>query len=162
MNQFEMLMNHADPQCIGVIGILDPHFLPIFFDDTLFRLIQAEKDTHQRRLPRSVLTQQSVDLALFELEGDIIVGISIMYSLIRRHFPSLLVFRSPAGYIAIFIITGKPNLCKATGVKKFLFAPFCRIFSYPALLCQRADYLAILPFFCQAANTASIAAARRP
>ena len=37
--QFEMLVDHTNPQFIGIIRILDIHFLTVFSDLALFRLI---------------------------------------------------------------------------------------------------------------------------
>ena len=68
-----MLVHHADVKRRGVVGVVDRDLLAVLFDDTLFRLIQAEENAHQRGLARAVLSQQSEDLALFQLQGDVIV-----------------------------------------------------------------------------------------
>ena len=38
-DQFEVLVDHADSQPVGVIGVLDPYFFTVLFDGTLFRLV---------------------------------------------------------------------------------------------------------------------------
>ena len=74
LHQLEVLMHHADAERIGVVGVVDLDFFAVFFDDALFRLIEAEQNAHQRGLARAVLPQQRMDLALFQLQGDIVVG----------------------------------------------------------------------------------------
>ena len=56
LNEFEMLVDHADAQGGGVVGIVDLDLLAVLFDDPLLRLVKAEKNAHQRGLTRSVLT----------------------------------------------------------------------------------------------------------
>ena len=73
VDQLEVLVHHADVKRRGVVGVVDLDLLAVLFDDTLFRLIQAEENAHQRGLARAVLSQQSVDFALFQLQGDVIV-----------------------------------------------------------------------------------------
>ena len=73
-HQLEVLVHHADAQGVGVVGILDGHHLTVLFDDALLRLVQAEQNTHQRGFARAVFAQQGVDLALFQLQGDVVVG----------------------------------------------------------------------------------------
>ena len=73
IDQLEVLVHHADVKRRGVVGVVDLDLLAVLFDDTLFRLIQAEENAHQRGLARAVLSQQSVDFALFQLQGDVIV-----------------------------------------------------------------------------------------
>ena len=75
IDQLEMLVHHADVQGGGVVGVVDLHLHAVLFDDALFRLIQAEQDAHQRRFPRSVFSQQSMDFALFQLQRHIVVGL---------------------------------------------------------------------------------------
>ena len=74
LHQLEVLMHHADAERIGVVGVVDLDFFAVLFDDALFRLIEAEQNAHQRGLARAVLPQQRMDLALFQLQGDIVVG----------------------------------------------------------------------------------------
>ena len=73
-HQLEMLVNHADPQIIGVIGVVDLDFNAVFLDGAFFRLIKAEQHAHERALSRSVFTEQRVDFSFLQLERDIIVG----------------------------------------------------------------------------------------
>ena len=73
VDELEVLVYHADVKRRGVVGVVDLDLLAVLLDDALFRLIQTEKDAHQRGLARAVLSQQSVDLALFQLQGNVIV-----------------------------------------------------------------------------------------
>ena len=73
LHQLEMLVHHADAQCVGIVGVADGNLLAVFQDLALFRLIQAEQHAHQRTFARTVLAQKGVYLALAQLQGDIIV-----------------------------------------------------------------------------------------
>ena len=106
VDQLEVLVHHADVKRRGVVGVVDLDLLAVLLDDALFRLIQAEKDAHQRGLARAVLSEQSVDLALFQLQGDVIVrldpreylgNVEHLDHILRRrvHVPTSLSF-SPA------------------------------------------------------------------
>ena len=72
-HQLEVLMHHADAQCVGIVGVADGDLLAVFQDLALFRLIQAEQHAHQRTFARTILAQKGVYLALAQLQGDIIV-----------------------------------------------------------------------------------------
>ena len=73
-HQLEVLVHHADAEVVGIVGVFDLDFLAILFDHALFRLIQAEQHAHQGGFACAVLTQQGVDLALLELQGNVVVG----------------------------------------------------------------------------------------
>ena len=75
LHQLEVLVDHADAQCIGVVGVFDGHLHAVLFDDALLGLVQAEQHAHQRGFAGAVFAQQRVDLSLFQLEGDIVVGL---------------------------------------------------------------------------------------
>ena len=62
-----MLVDHADAQVVGVVGIIDLNDLAVLFDRALLRLVQPEQHAHQRRFACAVFTQQGVDLTLFQL-----------------------------------------------------------------------------------------------
>ena len=68
-----MLVDHADAQRISVVGVLDTDLLAILFDHAFLRLVQAEQDAHQSRLSCTVFAQKRMDLALSELQGNIII-----------------------------------------------------------------------------------------
>ena len=72
-HQLEVLVDHADPQCVCIVRVLDLHHLAVFFDDALLRLVQAEQHAHQRTFAGAIFAQQSVYLAFAQLQGDIIV-----------------------------------------------------------------------------------------
>ena len=63
-HQLEMLVDHADAQGIGIVGVFDRDHRAVLFDDALLGLIQAEQYAHQRGLARAVFAQQGVDLTL--------------------------------------------------------------------------------------------------
>ena len=73
LHELEVLMHHANAQCIGIVRIIDLDFHAILLDDALFRLIQAEQDAHQRGLARAVFAEERMDLAMAKLERDIVV-----------------------------------------------------------------------------------------
>ena len=71
--QLEVLVHHADAQCICIIGIADGNLLAVFADLTSFRLVQAKQHAHQRTFAGAVLAQQGMYLAFAQLQGDIVV-----------------------------------------------------------------------------------------
>ena len=70
-----MLVYHPDAERVGVVRVVDVDDLAIFLDRALLRLIQAEQDAHQRGLARAVFTEQRVDLAAPQLQGEDVVGL---------------------------------------------------------------------------------------
>ena len=74
IHQLEMLMNHADVQGRGVIGIVNLHNLPVLLDHACLRLIQAKQNRHQGGFTGAVFTQQRVDLSRFQLQGNVVIG----------------------------------------------------------------------------------------
>ena len=74
IHEFEVLVHHADAQRVGVVRVFDMDYLPVFADFALFRLIHAKEHAHQGGFARAVFAQQRVNLAFFELKGDIVVG----------------------------------------------------------------------------------------
>ena len=73
VDQLEMLMDHADAQGRGVIGVIDLDDLAVFLDHTCFRLIQAEQNAHQRGFSRTVFAQQRMDLATAQLKRNVVI-----------------------------------------------------------------------------------------
>ena len=71
--QLEVLVHHADAQCICIIGVADGNLLAVFADLTSFRLVQAKQHAHQRTFAGAVLAQQGMYLAFAQLQGDIVV-----------------------------------------------------------------------------------------
>ena len=74
IHELEMLMHHADAQRVRVVRVFDMDDLSVFADFAFFRLIHAKEHAHQSGFARAVFAQQRVDLALFELQGNIVVG----------------------------------------------------------------------------------------
>ena len=74
MYQFEMLMYHADAQRVGIQRSGNLFFFSSDLDNARFRLIEAEENAHERRFPCSVFAEKGVNLALFQLQSDIVVG----------------------------------------------------------------------------------------
>ena len=94
-----MLMNHADAESVGIVGVVDFHFDPIFFDDALLRLIKTEEHAHQGALARTVLSEQCVNFAFFQLKGDIIICNDTGESFGNvQHFYSILLQNRPASF----------------------------------------------------------------
>ena len=75
LDKLEMLMHHSYAEGGGVVRVLYPDLLAVFEDNALLRLIETEKNAHQRGFSGSVFAQKCVDLAPSELEGDIVVGL---------------------------------------------------------------------------------------
>ena len=75
VDELEVLVHHADAERGGIIGVVDLDGLAVFADLARLRLIQAEEHAHERGFAGAVFTEQGVDLALFELQGDVVVGL---------------------------------------------------------------------------------------
>ena len=73
LNELEVLVYHADVERRRVVGVVDLHGLSVLADLAGLRLIQSEKDTHQCGFSCAVFTQKRVDLAFFQLQGDVVV-----------------------------------------------------------------------------------------
>ena len=73
VDQFEVLVHHADVQRGGVVGIVDLNLFAVLLDDSGLGLIEAEEDAHQRRFSGAVLAEQGMDLALAQLQCDVVV-----------------------------------------------------------------------------------------
>ncbi len=73
-NKLEVLVDHPDPERVGIIGVFNLDYPAIFLDDTFFRLIQTEEDTHECGLTCSVFAQKCMNLTFSQLEGDVVVG----------------------------------------------------------------------------------------
>ena len=69
-----MLVHHSYPQGVRVIGVSDNNVSAILPDSAFLRLIQSEKNTHQGRFTRSVFTEQSMNLALTHMQGNVVIG----------------------------------------------------------------------------------------
>ena len=96
-------MHHADAKCIGIVGILNGYLFSILLDHAFFRLVQAEKHTHQRGLACAVFTKQSMNFALAQLQGNVVVGHNARESLGNvEHFNGVLVFQEA------YLPTGDP------------------------------------------------------
>ena len=65
LHQLEVLMDHADAQRVGVVGVVYLYLGPILADLPFLRLVQAEQHRHEGGLACAVLTQKCMDLALF-------------------------------------------------------------------------------------------------
>ena len=67
-------MVHQHFMLIPVMTVAENIVLAVDADLTLVGVVQPVEDVHQGRLPRSVLTEQRVDLAAAEIEVDVVVG----------------------------------------------------------------------------------------
>ena len=72
-HQLEVLVHHADAQCVCIIWVADDNLLAVFADLTSFRLVQAKQHAHQCTFAGAVLAQQGMYLAFAQLQGDIVV-----------------------------------------------------------------------------------------
>ena len=61
------------PASIAALGVPRPHGLAADLDLALVRVVEPVEDVHQRRLAGAVLAEQGVDLALAEVEVDVVV-----------------------------------------------------------------------------------------
>ena len=68
-----MLVYHTDAQRGGLVGVGDLYFLAVLFNDALFGLVHTEQYAHQRGFAGTVFAQQGMDLALAQLQGDIVI-----------------------------------------------------------------------------------------
>jgi hypothetical protein len=69
MYQFEMLMYHADAQRVGIQRPGNLFFFSSDFNDARF-----EQHAHERRFPCAVFAEKGVNLTLFQLQSDVVVG----------------------------------------------------------------------------------------
>ena len=69
-----MLVHHADAGPDGVLGRGELDRLSVQEDLALVVPVQAVEDVHERGLARSVLAQEGVHLAAFQVEIDSVVG----------------------------------------------------------------------------------------
>ncbi|GAA0305552.1 hypothetical protein GCM10010302_50260 [Streptomyces polychromogenes] len=67
-------MDHADAAGDGLAGVVEGDLLPVDGDGALVRLLHAVEDLHQGRLAGTVLTDEGVDRALADGDGDVLVG----------------------------------------------------------------------------------------
>ena len=74
MYQLKMLVNHADAQRVGIQRSGNLFFFSSDLNDACFGLIEAEQNAHECRFSCSVFAEKSVNLALFQLQSDVVVG----------------------------------------------------------------------------------------
>ena len=70
IDEFEVLVDHADVQIKRVLRGADLHFLPIHEDLAFVRIVDAGEHVHKRGLAAAVFTQQGQDLTLMQLQTD--------------------------------------------------------------------------------------------
>ena len=73
LHQLKVLVDHADAKVVCIVGVIDLDFLAVFLDDALFRLVQAEQNTHEGGFAGAVFAQQGMHFAFAQLEGDVVV-----------------------------------------------------------------------------------------
>jgi hypothetical protein len=69
-----VLVDHPDAKVIGIIGAVYGNFLAPDFNLPLIGMVQTEKDAHQGRLSRTILSEDSMNFPLLYLQGDIVIG----------------------------------------------------------------------------------------
>jgi hypothetical protein len=67
-------MDHADPGRNRIAWGMDLNLLAIDEDLAFIRLVQAIQDVHQGGFARAILSEQGVDLAMFQRQVDVIIG----------------------------------------------------------------------------------------
>jgi len=72
-DQLEMLVHHADVQGVRVVRVADADDFAVLLDDAAVRLVKAEEHAHERRFASAVFTEQGVNLALAQLQRDVVV-----------------------------------------------------------------------------------------
>ena len=72
-----MLMHHADPQRDRVVRIPDQRRLPVNIYLAAVSFIKAVCDPHDRRFSSSILTDDRMDSALFDLDRNVVIGDNI-------------------------------------------------------------------------------------
>ena len=73
LNQLKVLVHHADAKRIRIVGVVYLDLNAVLLDDAVLGLIQAEKHAHKRGFTCAVFTEQGVDLAFFQLQGNVVV-----------------------------------------------------------------------------------------
>ncbi len=69
-----MLVDHADAQLDGIVGLVDLHRFTTDRDLALVLRVEAVEDVHQGALARAVFAEEGQDLALIQGETDAVVG----------------------------------------------------------------------------------------
>ena len=72
-DQHEVLVHHPDARVDRGARRAEPHRLALDQDLALVGVVEPVEDVHQGRLPRAVLAEERVDLALAEVEADVVV-----------------------------------------------------------------------------------------
>ncbi len=72
-NKLEVLMHHAYVKRGRIVRVVDLDFDAVFADLTLLGLIKAEQHAHQCGFAGAVFAEKSMDLALAELQGNVVI-----------------------------------------------------------------------------------------
>ena len=75
LDQHEVLVDHADAVLDGDARAGDVHLLAVHINLALGRLVQADKDVHERGLAGAVLAQEGVYLSLSDGKVHVLVGV---------------------------------------------------------------------------------------
>ena len=73
-DQHEVLEDHADALTDRLAGGAELHHLPPDANFALVRSVKSGDDAHEGGLARAILTENRVNLALAQVEVDVIVG----------------------------------------------------------------------------------------
>src|ERR1044072_6308613 len=73
LDQHEMLVDHADAECDRVVRGIDVLDLPIDEDLATVRGVEPVSDTHRRRLPGAILTDDGMDRPGLNDDVDVVV-----------------------------------------------------------------------------------------
>ena len=74
VDQFEVLVDHADAVRVGVLGVADGDLLAVHEDLSFVGIVDAGQHVHERRLAGAVFAQQRHDNAVVHVKIDFIVG----------------------------------------------------------------------------------------
>jgi hypothetical protein len=72
----QFLVNDGDPFLPGGSGVLNERFPAIDDNGAGIGLVSPAQDLQERRLPRSVFSDQRVDLSSMNVEGDVIESLN--------------------------------------------------------------------------------------
>ena len=74
IDQFEVLMDHADAMAEGILRRTDNHLFVIDEDIAFIGIVNAGKHIHQSCLTAAVFTQQSENLSLIDVQPNLVIG----------------------------------------------------------------------------------------
>ena len=74
VDQLKMLVHHTDPESKRILRRADNNFLPVHFNGSLIRKVNAGKHVHQCRFPASVFSENGKNLSAVDIEPYLVIG----------------------------------------------------------------------------------------